>query len=412
MPVSANPWGNLLAQRPQSPESFTADRQAVEAGGITNALNAAKLGEYQQGLQRSEQLRNLLSSGAGSDQLVKGGFLKEGMDLAKNKADVANTNAQESTHRVDAFAKKAGIMKSSIGSVPSPQAAARYMQQAFADPDMGPVMKQFGTLEEALSEIPQDPAGFQKWQMQASEGIGKLATHALQQQQFGETVRHNKSTEGTAAGQLSVARQRLTLDQQAPKGQYDAERGVLVDQRTGEARPVTMDGQPLGAKDKPLNDSQSKALLFGSRMQAANKVLADLEKTGTSASVPGSRTPIIGGIISAAQGANQQSLDQAKRDFMTAILRRESGASISPTEFDTADKQYFPQIGDSKQVIAQKAANRKLAIDGVLIEVPEKARGSLSNPSQQSGPKPGAVEDGHRFKGGDPSNPSNWEKVK
>ena len=184
MPVSANPWGNLLAQRPQSPESFTADRQAIEAGGITNALNAAKLGEYQQGLQRSEQLRNLLSSGAGSDQLVKGGFLKEGMDLAKNKADVANTNAQESTHRVDAFAKKASLMKSSIGSVPSPQAAARYMQQAFADPDMGPVMKQFGTLEEALSEIPNDPNGFRNWQMQASEGIGKLADHAMKQQEF------------------------------------------------------------------------------------------------------------------------------------------------------------------------------------------------------------------------------------
>ena len=154
MPVSANPWGNLLAQRPQSPESFTADRQAVEAGGITNALNAAKLGEYQQGLQRSEQLRNLLSSGAGSDQLVKGGFLKEGMDLAKNNADVANTNAQESTHRVDAFAKKASLMKSSIGSVPSPQAAARYMQQAFADPDMGPVMKQFGISDRASSSVP------------------------------------------------------------------------------------------------------------------------------------------------------------------------------------------------------------------------------------------------------------------
>jgi len=412
-------FGNLLAQQPRTPESFIADRQANEASGLTNALSAAKLDEYQQGLLRDSKLRNMLASGAGSDQLIQGGFLKEGMDLSKNKADVGNINSQEASHRVKAFADKAAVMRSSIGSVPNPQAAARYMQQAFADPDMGPVMKQFGTLEEALSEIPNDPNGFRNWQMQASEGIGKLADHAMKQQefglkqnQFGETVRHNKSTEGTAAGQLSVARQRLTLDQQAPKGQYDAERGVLVDPRTGEARPVTMDGQPLGAKDKPLNDSQSKALLFGSRMQAANKVLADLEKTGTSASVPGSRTPIIGGIISAAQGANQQSLDQAKRDFMTAILRRESGASISPTEFDTADKQYFPQIGDSKQVIAQKAANRKLAIDGVLIEVPEKARGSLSNPSQQSGPKPGAVEDGHRFKGGDPSNPSNWEKVK
>ena len=405
MPVSANPWGNLLAQRPQSPESFTADRQAVEAGGITNALNAAKLGEYQQGLQRSEQLRNLLSSGAGSDQLVNGGFLKEGMDLAKNKADVANTNAQESTHRVDAFAKKASLMKSSIGSVPSPQAAARYMQQAFADPDMGPVMKQFGTLEEALSEIPQDPAGFQKWQMQASEGIGKLATHALQQQQFGETVRHNKSTEGTAAGQLSVARQRLTLDQQAPKGQYDAERGLLVDPRTGEARPVTMGGQQLGAKDKPLNDSQSKALLFGSRMQEANKILAELEGKGVDKPGAIKRTvegtlglvPFAGDSLANAGGSltnwtqsgGQQQVEQAQRDFVNAVLRRESGAAISPGEFDSAKRQYFPQIGDSESVKAQKARNRELATRGMLAEVPQEKRNSISgNPEQ---PKPGST---------------------
>jgi hypothetical protein len=169
---------------------------------------------------------------------------------------------------------------------------------------------------------------------------------------------------------------------------------MLVQQdKQGNIRPVQGYG-PKAAADKPLNDSQSKALLFGSRMQAANKVLADLEKSGVSASMPGSRTPIIGGIISAAQGANQQSLDQAKRDFMTAILRRESGASISPTEFDTADKQYFPQIGDSKQVIAQKAANRKLAIDGVLAEVPEKARGSLSGQATPStGNQGGATGD-------------------
>lgn len=178
-------FGNLLAQQPRTPESFIADRQANEASGLTNALSAAKLDEYQQGLLRDSKLRNMLASGAGSDQLIQGGFLKEGMDLSKNKADVGNINSQEASHRVKAFADKAAVMRSSIGSVPNPQAAARYMQQAFADPDMGPVMKQFGTLEEALSEIPQDPAGFQKWQMQASEGIGKLADHAMKQQEFG-----------------------------------------------------------------------------------------------------------------------------------------------------------------------------------------------------------------------------------
>lgn len=30
---------------------------------------------------------------------------------------------------------------------------------------------------------------------------------------------------------------------------------------------------------------------------------------------------------------------------------------------------------------------------------------------KQSGPQKGAIEDGHEFLGGDPSNPANWRKV-
>ncbi len=35
-----------------------------------------------------------------------------------------------------------------------------------------------------------------------------------------------------------------------------------------------------------------------------------------------------------------------------------------------------------------------------------------SNPAQSGGPKAGTVEDGYRFKGGNPSDPNSWEKVK
>jgi hypothetical protein len=56
----------------------------------------------------------------------------------------------------------------------------------------------------------------------------------------------------------------------------------------------------------------------------------------------------------------QQQVNQAKSNFITAVLRKESGAVISDSEFDREDKKYFPQINDSEKVIKQKENARKL----------------------------------------------------
>lgn len=163
--------------------------------------------------------------------------------------------------------------------------------------------------------------------------------------------------------------------------QYDNERGMIVNTREGTASPVMANGQPLGAKEKGLTDSQAKAALFGDRMLQSDKILGDLQAQGTTTSIPGSRSGFgIGAVINAGSGAQQQMLDQAKRDFINAALRRESGAVISDAEFDNAEKQYFPQIGDSPEVIAQKAKNRQTEINGFLREVPESHRPKLPEP--------------------------------
>lgn len=60
-----------------------------------------------------------------------------------------------------------------------------------------------------------------------------------------------------------------------------------------------------------------------------------------------------------------QNFDQARRDFINAQLRRESGAVISAEEFDNANKQYFPQPGDTKEVLEQKRRNRQTVMDGM-----------------------------------------------
>ena len=73
-----------------------------------------------------------------------------------------------------------------------------------------------------------------------------------------------------------------------------------------------------------------------------------------------------------------QQIDQAQRNFVNAILRRESGAAISESEFDNAEKQYFIQPGDSPEVIEQKRQNRELVERNLINE----SGGAFVDPSQ------------------------------
>lgn len=163
---------------------------------------------------------------------------------------------------------------------------------------------------------------------------------------------------------------------------------VLVDKGTGLARPAaTLNGVQVQGKNNGLNDVQSKALLFGSRMQSAEKVLGEMSAQGTV------RPSVLKGVVesiplvgrAAGAAANnistpqQQKVEQAQRDFINAVLRRESGAAIADSEFENAKKQYFPAVGDSPAVIQQKTQNRQLATKGILAEVPAKQRNSLGD---------------------------------
>lgn len=114
-----------------------------------------------------------------------------------------------------------------------------------------------------------------------------------------------------------------------------------------------------------MNEGQSKAAGFADRMAAADAVINSMaSKEGTDL-----YNRIVAGIPLAGNylvSEEFKQFDQAKRDFVNAILRRESGAVISDQEFDNADKQYFPQPGDGPAVIAQKAANRARATLGIM----------------------------------------------
>ena len=209
----------------------------------------------------------------------------------------------------------------------------------------------------------------------------------------------------------ALSRERLNFDKQGGgKPQFNAEAGGFIYPPS----PTNPQGSvvPLPGFQKPLNDVQAKAQLFGTRMQEADKVLSTLSSEGKNYSTPLANTPFIGGVVNPLNSEQGQMLDQAKRDFINAVLRRESGAAIAESEFDNANKQYFPQIGDGPAVIAQKARNRQLAVNGVLAEVPPGAKPIVvdDKPKSPKVPMVGQVVDGYKFKGGNPANPASWEK--
>ena len=148
---------------------------------------------------------------------------------------------------------------------------------------------------------------------------------------------------------------------------------------------------------KPLTEAQGNATAFGMRMAESNKLLKNLEDKGITntglirqaiggavgltpfvgeklqSAVKSSMNPLPG--ILGGPSSGQQEYDQAKQNFITAVLRKESGAAIGASEFKTEDEKYFPQAGDTDKVIAQKQAARELAIKAMGIQAgPQGAR--------------------------------------
>lgn len=113
---------------------------------------------------------------------------------------------------------------------------------------------------------------------------------------------------------------------------------------------------------KPQNATQATANGYADRLNEASITLDSLGSKFTGVFSYGNYLP------NALQGGNRQAYEQAKRNFVTAVLRRESGASISPTEFDTAEKLYFPQAGDTVDTVSNKQSTRNTVINNFYRE--------------------------------------------
>lgn len=122
---------------------------------------------------------------------------------------------------------------------------------------------------------------------------------------------------------------------------------------------------------KPLTENQSKDTGFAVRAEGASANLDPFETALTSFSESaGGSVPLVGNYL---KSDEYQLAQQAGNEFLTALLRKDSGATITPMEQSSYGNIFLPQPGDGKKVIAQKRAARARAIAGINAGLPPAA---------------------------------------
>jgi hypothetical protein len=118
-----------------------------------------------------------------------------------------------------------------------------------------------------------------------------------------------------------------------------------------------------GGNIKPMTEGQSKDTTYATRAEGALPILDKYGNSLTSLgeSVGGS-LPVVGNY---AKSADYQQAEQAGTEFLQAILRKDTGAAITPQETAEYGKVYLPRPGDSQEVLAQKKTSRKRALEAL-----------------------------------------------
>jgi len=211
-----------------------------------------------------------------------------------------------------------------------------------------------------------------------------------------------------------------------PPGVTPIRPNVQVDTGTGTAMVSPITGQPTTVIPKDVAGKQAQEEIGTAtgkvaaglpdaiaKAQEASQLIDSLKvhpgreySTGMSSVLPA--------IPGSASADFQAKLDQLKGTvFLQAYSQLKGGGAITEIEGQKAEQaiarlntaqsegEFLKSLDELKEVINAGIQRMQKRAGGI---VPQSAPAS-------NGPVPGTVDGGYRFMGGDPANPSNWEKV-
>jgi hypothetical protein len=130
-------------------------------------------------------------------------------------------------------------------------------------------------------------------------------------------------------------------------------------------KPVSLGGAStkISLNDTRLTEGQSKDINYYSRGRAADLDLGKVEKSLTELDQSlWSGVPVAGNY---ALTSEYQVAQRAARDFLAMVLRKDTGAAVTPAEFALYGPTFIPEPGDGEDVLRDKREARDRAMDAI-----------------------------------------------
>jgi hypothetical protein len=145
--------------------------------------------------------------------------------------------------------------------------------------------------------------------------------------------------------------------------------GMMVE-NDGNGNFRMVQGDPSTFPTKPLTEGQSKDQNYFQRAQQAESNLVPVENELTSwAQKRATGLPFdMGNYL---KSDAYQKAQQAGKEVLAVILRKDTGAAVTPQEFEEYGSIYLPQPGEGKDVIDQKRLARQTVIKAIKDGLPE-----------------------------------------
>lgn len=283
-------------------------------------------------------------------------------------------------------ARSGYLDKAMRATVAKSQMRNQQLQSAIAADKYGRDKAKAQRLEAAISSLPPDQQAIARlnpeaYAEQMTENRFGMKYKEREVPMEGDTVQKQVSTDGGRTWQ-DFGEPYNRRDPYLVTSQYNPA-SQQVETFAVPRSSIPPGGGPLGSK-APVqpSDAEFKAAGFAARIADANATLQQYEGVGADwkSLFFSQDDPRIANLL---KSEERQKFEQATRNFVNAVLRRESGAVISEQEFDNAAKQYFPQPGDGPETIAQKRRNRELVYQN-MVQSSGRAR-QQGQPSQWEG---------------------------